>query len=486
MTGGLDDILASLEEALDRRTHRKLDFFEPYPKQAAFFALGATKRERLLIAGNQLGKSEAGAAEFSYHLTGRYPFYWTGRRYPKPIRAWAAGESSLVVRDVQQKKLCGQAGVTEAYGTGYIPKDDFADKPSMARGVTDAYDTIQVNHHRWDEATKLYVKDGVSTASFKSYEQGRTKFQGEPVDLIWCDEEPPMDVYSECLTRITATRGMIFVTFTPLKGMSDVVRRYLSEKSDDRDVVTMTIYDAKHIAPEDRDAIIAGYPAHERDARAMGVPILGSGRIFPIEDSLITENPLDYIPLEWTKLWSIDFGIAHPFAAVLSLWDRDTDIFHIHHAFKIPNALPLQHAAAMKPIGAAVPVAWPHDGGNREKSSGDELIDSYRKQELICLPGPAQFETGGNSVEAGLLEMNQRMTTGRFKVSRVLMQGDWGDEFRFYHRKDGLIVKDRDDLMDATRIGVMARRHGRAVILGGKRAKNRQVVADDVDFDLFG
>jgi phage terminase large subunit-like protein len=114
------------------------------------------------------------------------------------------------VRDIQQKKLCGEPGVDAAFGTGMIPKAAFADKPSLARGVTDAYDTIQVRHK----------SGGVSVGRFKSYEQGRAKFQGETLDWLWFDEEPPEDVYSEGLTRTVATGGMAYMTFTPLKGRS--------------------------------------------------------------------------------------------------------------------------------------------------------------------------------------------------------------------------------------------------------------------------
>ena len=73
-----------------------------------------------------------------------------------------------------------------------IPKDLFVDKPSLARGITDAYDTIQVRH----------VSGGVSVARFKSYEQGREKFQsGETLDWLWFDEEPPTeDLFAEGLT----------------------------------------------------------------------------------------------------------------------------------------------------------------------------------------------------------------------------------------------------------------------------------------------
>ena len=46
---------------------------------------------------------------------------------------------------------------------------------------------------------------------------------------------------------------------------------------------------------------------------------------------------------------------------------------------------------------------------------------------------------------------------------------DWFEEFRTYHRKDGLIVKLRDDLMSASRIGVMMLRYAR--VSGGSKPK---------------
>jgi phage terminase large subunit-like protein len=477
------ELLQALEllETMDaRQRFHRIDFFTPYPKQEAFFQMGAVKRERLLIAANQVGKSEAGAVEASYHLTGEYPALWGGHRFDHPVRMWIAGEAGVPVRDIQQNKLMGTPGVLADIGTGYIPKANILDV-SLARGVTDAYDTIQVKHK----------SGGTSTASFKSYEQGRTKFQGEPVDFIWLDEECPMDIYTECLTRTnTGTRGKggkLITTFTPLKGKTAVVARFIDEESPDRGMVTMTIEDALHYTPEQRKAIIASYPAHERDARTKGIPMLGEGRVFPYPDSAILEDPLTYIPEHWVKLWGIDFGIAHPFAAVLILWDKDNDVIHVHHAIKFSDGLPINHAAAMRPIGAAVPVAWPHDGNNREKGSGESLSKAYRKDpcNLLLLPQHSTFPEGGYSLEAGVMELQQRMTTGRLKVAAHL--ASWINEFQMYHRKDGLIVAVNDDLLSATRQAMMMRRYARAVPLGGKSPKrSSQQVAEGLDFDLFG
>ena len=476
----LREIMESLEAAVARKTNNKILFFDPYVKQQQFFDLGMTHRERLLMAGNQLGKSEAGAFEMACHLTGLYPDSWLGRRFDKPMQAWAAGETSTVVRDVQQKKLCGEPGVEELFGTGYIPKHLFIGKPTLARGVTDAFDTIQVRH----------VSGGISVCKFKSYEQGRKKFQASTLDVIWFDEEPPMDIYSEGLARITATRGMVFVTFTPLQGRSTVVNRYLDETSPDRAVVIMTIKDALHITPEERARIIAGYPAHEREARANGTPMLGSGRIFPYTRDSIWEPRIQNVPLEWAKIWGVDFGTggseqAHPFAAVLMLWDRDMDIMHVHHTIRIMNELPDRHAQAMKPVARGVRVAWPQDGTQRE-SGGEVLAAAYKRQGLRMLPEHATWPEGGLSTEAGIIEMQLRMTTGRLKVADHL--SDWFEEFDLYHRKDGQIVKVKDDLLSATRIALMMKRAMQPGPLGGGgnvRAGIPSNMAAGLDFDVF-
>ena len=63
----------------------------------------------------------------------------------------------------------------------------------------------------------------------------------------------------------------------------------------------------------------------------------------------------------------------------------------------------------------------------------------------------------GNSVEAGLMEMLTRMEQGKFKVFNTLY--DWFEEFRLYHRKDGKLVKLKDDLMSATRYAAMSLRY---------------------------
>lgn len=233
--------------------------------------------------------------------------------------------------------------------------------------------------------------------------------------------------------------------------------------------------------------IIAGYPPHEREARARGVPVLGSGRIFPIAEESIKEAAIEMslIPPHWKKIWGIDFGTDHPFAAVLMAWDVDTDCVHVLHTIRLKDAFPVQHATAVKALGRAVPIAYPHDGNKRtDRGGGETIAKHYRGFGLEMLPEHATHPDGSMSTEAGVMEMAERMTTGRLKIAAHL--ADWFEEFRLYHRKDGVIVKERDDLMSATRIGLMMKRYARPVALGAGAARRRQgAVADGLDFDVF-
>jgi len=447
-------MLALLEEQDRRRRNNRLRNYRPYAKQAEFHAAGATFRERLLMAGNQLGKTWSAGFEMAMHLTGRYPDWWRGRVFSKEIAAWAAGVTSEVTRDSVQRVLCGRIN---ALGTGAIPLDAIADK-SMKRGVADALDTMVV---RWGGGGDVQATE--SLLGFKSYDQGREKFQAETLDLVWLDEEPDNDIYMEALTRTNATNGLLAMTFTPLKGMSDVVKRFLQEKPAGTSITRMTIEDAEHYTAAQRKAIIASYPAHERKARTLGEPSLGSGRIFPLEDEAISVAPFE-IPGHWVRIGGLDFGWDHPSAAVQLAWDRDTDTIYVVAAHRAREQTPLLFAASVKPWGEWIPWAWPHDGLQKDKGSGQALRDQYKAQGLNMLddkathaPAEGQKEgTGGNGVEAGVQELLDRMQTGKFKVFSNL--ADWFEEFRMYHRKDGLIVKLDDDLMAATRYAHMMRR----------------------------
>lgn len=450
----------ALEEKARRKRENRLDSYVPYPKQREFHRAGAdlAVRERLLKAGNQLGKTWSAGFETAMHLTGRYPDWWDGAFFDHHISAWAAGVTGEVTRDSVQRVLCGRIN---AIGTGAIPADAIRDR-SMKRGVADAIDTIIVRHGGGGDIQPLE-----SILGFKSYDQGREKFQAETLDFVWLDEEPPIDIYTEAVTRTNATDGIVAMTFTPLKGMSDVVKRFLIDKVPGTHVTTMTIYDALHYTDAQRQAIILGYPLHEREARANGVPTLGSGKIYPIDEAAIKVKSFA-IPEHWPRIAGIDFGWTHPTAGAWIAWDRESDTVYVYDAYRVKEQTPEVHSVAFRGRGTWIPVAWPHDGENTTAAgAGKPLAEQYRKAGVNMLkarathpPKPGEEEgSGGNSVEAGLMDILDRMQAGQFKVFEHL--GDFFEEMRMYHRDDGKIVKTDDDLLDAVRYAVMMLRHAK-------------------------
>lgn len=206
-------------ERIERR-YNKLATFKPYLKQYEFYKRGATDRERLLMAANQVGKTFSGSYETAFHLTGRYPDWWPGHRFDRPINMWAGSDTGETTRDTVQTNLIGPPANEQEWGTAAIPAN--AIKSAKRRqGVADALDTVLVEH----------VSGGTSQLGFKSYDQKRQKWQGTKKDLIWLDEEPPLDIYMEALTRTNAVEdGRIFLTFTPLLGMSEVVHMFLEDE----------------------------------------------------------------------------------------------------------------------------------------------------------------------------------------------------------------------------------------------------------------
>ena len=215
---------AMLLAQLDRIDARdQLSRYRPYTKQAEFHAAGGEHSDRLFMAGNQLGKTVAGGAEWAMHLTGRYPDWWQGKRFDEPVKMWAAGVTAESTRDNPQRILVGPPPMERDWGTGMIPGDCIVDT-TRARGTPDLLDNIVVKH----------VTGGESILWFKSYIQGREKWQGPTLHGCWFDEEPPLDIYSEGRTRTQAMGIFTILTFTPLLGMSEVVMQFLTPEMVER------------------------------------------------------------------------------------------------------------------------------------------------------------------------------------------------------------------------------------------------------------
>lgn len=416
--------------------------------------------------------SIAGSMETCFHLTGNYPDWWSGRRVlPRrnatngeyELNAWVLGTDSKTVRDSLQSKIIGTKA--RDFRDGCI-HPDFIMRESviMARGVPEAVDTIYVKH-----------KSGCNVRlQFRSYEQGRENLQSATIDFVYCDEEPPEEVMGELRARIAATGGFIYMAFTPLKGMTPLVQEFWTHENPNKFLVCMNIYEAKHMTEEklrNIESLYSGLSEAERQARMMGIPTMGSGMVYPIDDEELKYDAFEF-PKSFRRLGALDFGRGeHPTACVWIAQDPMTDVIYVYDCIKTIKKSVAENASIMRARGSWIPFAYPHDlmrdsGTDRgrpteadKKSEGYKYKTMYEDEGITFTPHHARTTEGSNRVENGIIEVRQRMLNGKLKIARHL--SELFKEKQVYRYGDDLKpVKAKDDLMDAMRYAVIMIRYG--------------------------
>lgn len=423
----------------------------PYPWAVEFHNAGFDCSQRSLLAGNQVGKSETCAAEIAIHATGLYPPWWSGRRFNRPVIICVGSETNELCRDIQQKKLFGgfKPESNDPDGTGWVPADCIGQVNRRVCGIPGVLESVQVRHK----------SGGYSSIVQKTYEQGWAKWQGVEYDVVWLDEEPVDDrIYPEVLVRTMKRKGLILFSRTPLMGMSLVVSIFM-KGGPGIFLKNVTWDDAPHLDKESRERLLLSIPEHERDTRSKGIPMMGSGAVYPVRDQDIVCDPIA-IPKHWARVVGIDFGISHPTAVVWVAHNRDTDVLYVYDCYQRKGEAVAYHAAAIKQRGDWIPVSWPHDGLQRDKGSASPLMQQYQAHGVNMIFQSARWEDksgGGQSKEAAIQHILERMHTGRLKVFSNL--NDWFEQKRMYHRKDGIVAPVNDDLMKATDYAAMMLRY---------------------------
>lgn len=445
----LDVLLAEKER---RQKHRKLFTYYPetgplrrelYKQHMEFFRLGLNYATRAFMAGNRVGKTEGGGGyELTLHLTGRYPFWWEGRRFDHPVDTWAAGDTNETVRDILQLKLMGPE---DAYGTGLIPGEDLGHRVRRPNGGG-ALDYVMVKHQ----------SGGWSRLGFKSFEQGRKAFQGTEKHVILLDEESEEGIRSECAMRLGTTNGLLMETFTPLRGLTPIVLVYLGGdaaipvdrigRTDGQAMVMAGWDDVPHLDDEAKRRMLANSEVHLREARSKGVPSIGSGAIYPVpEDQIVVDDFA--IPDHWPRAYGLDVG-WNCTAAVFGAIDRESDTAYLYSEHYQGQQEPSTHVAGINGRGKWIKGTIDPASRGRSQKDGEKLLEIYTDLGLNLIPAD-------NSVESGLFVVHQRLATGRLKVFRSMQ--NWLAEYRIYRRDEkGHIVKKKDHAMDATRYWVVS------------------------------
>lgn len=440
-----------LSSEIQRRvTENKLDFWTPYPKQLEF--LNCTSNFAVMFGGNRVGKTASAGAKVAMHATGLYPEWYEGRKLNRPNTQWVVGVTNEQMREAVQVILLGKSN---AHGTGMIPKARIR-RVTKRTGVPDLVDTIEVEH----------VSGGSSFIMLKSSAMGDDVFQGAEIDGAWIDEEVPQNVVDEVDARMVTTGGQMIMTFTPLKGLTELVV-WLLEQEDGKLVKKfyMGWDDALHLTEDMKAAMrkkYAGRP-HELKSRMTGVPTVGRGLIFPFPEEEWCIKPFK-IPKHWRRIGGLDVGFTHATGAVVIAVDDESDTYYVYGDYKLEGQVPAVHSLALKKWGDIDFACDPH-ASDVEKSTGMRALTEYSDN------GISVFKAN-NDVGAGLNFLYQAFQEQRLFVFDTCHHLRREMKLYRYNDKNGKIIKKNDDVIDPMRYALMALDKARVI------GHHRRVVDD--------
>lgn len=454
-------LLELLREEASERKYNSLSYMYPsegefsrdkYPKHMELIKASSQYHELGMLGGNGVAKSTLGAVFTAILSTGRYPEWWDGYHVNRPVRWWVAGITKTEVRTSTQKYLLGDVAEKgdEYLGTGYIPKEDIVDIRYIPNS-NKACDFVTVRNRAGP--------GGLSIIRFKSYDQGADTFQADNLDGAWEDEEPPTKIHAEIMQRFRAeTReGRVLTTCTPLEGRTEFINKMLdwreanAKDGASRFTVIVGQREVPHLTEEEINRRLASAPANQRKARETGMPYVGAGQIYTVEEDAFVIPPFR-IPSHFKRVFGFDGG-WHNTAIAWIAYDADTDTVYVYKDYKRGEQPIPVHASAIKDQGVWIPGIGDVYATNQD--DGQKIQKLYQEQGV-------RIRKADKSVEAGIQAILTRLETGRLKVFSTC--GLWLEEYRDYRRElketdvgeRSIIVKKNDHLMDATRYVIYA------------------------------
>ena len=326
----------------------------------------------------------------------------------------------------------------------------------------------------WNNKTRqipavIRLKNG-SKIICKSYDQGREKFQGASVFVVWLDEEPPEDIYNECIARTIDCRGRIILTMTPLKGLSWTYDRiFMYEPPDDWPIDTphevkywtVSLLENKYIGDEGKQIAMRLYSVDELEQRINGLFRQMEGAVwkeFDISANLIPRFP---IPRHWRRIRAIDFGYNHPFVCLWMAMDNEENVY-VYTEYVQSSTLLQDHADNMRTLDS-YGLSPEDEQGDRgiENSVSDHAAQDRAelvRYKILTVPANKEVILGVQIVN----RMFKKRVDHPEKKPRLLIFNDLKQtikQLREYHYPKKKITelpnKVNDDTQDAMRYGVM-------------------------------
>ncbi len=448
----------------DEMKYNALKYFRPFEHQKRFFKTGAADR-RGILAANRVGKTVSTCFETAMHLTGRYPDWWEGHRFTRPITAMVAGEGWSQVALVLQNELLGSQDVkiTENLGTGAIPRD-----------------CIIVDTMRNDGANCIgveikHISGANSYLLFANYTQEVRQLQGFKLNLAVFDEQPPDDFFSEVVTRTATTQGKVLCSFTPLKGLNGLVSKFWNHE-EGYEYIRVSWDDVPEYSPwgepfllmSTRRQLEKDYLPHEREARIAGKPVMGKGAVFQLGNwPTYKTGEYDFTRMpNIQRVIALDLGLVNDKTVIsLMYWDPYERTAFLHRQIVvqgIEEAVPMQYVNhLLRPEVFGCPIVLPADASTagRYTMSSESIRELFTNYELNVIDKPIMNPPDSqgrvtNHKSFGINQMRQMLEVGSLMVNENCTH--FLNEAQNYFVDEKGRFSDPDDCIDSARYALLA------------------------------
>lgn len=459
------EYLTLLKKVEESRRYNKLNFFKPYPFQMEFYAKGKTEKARALIAANRTGKTFSAAMEIAMHLTGRYPEWWPGRVWKRPVKVVAAGVTSMQVKSVLQLEFLGteNRNILDLIGTGAIPRSCIDMEKSIKDGPL--VREIAVKH----------TSGGYSNLIFFAYSQGMEPMQGFSADIAYVDEQDKSNfdtIFSELSKRTATSKGMVMATFTPLQGVTTIVEKFWDDMGElNSGLVTAGWDDVDHLDEEQKKFMLDTTPPHLHAAVSKGIPVLGEGAVYNIGEDAIGYDDVE-MDQRWPRICGIDVGFTKdPTAGIFVAKDPSTGIMYVYDEYGDVKNNTLSASAHVGPLHAKgcshIPIIYDSAAKAKVGATGKAITDLWMDMGLNVLPdsfkNPKWLSTTASSYKSlsvGITRIFEMMATGMLKIHKTNCPNFWREFRKYAYDKNGMPTDKDNHWMDAFRYAVMTAEMG--------------------------
>lgn len=492
----LQELNGLIEPYKEYQKYHRIEYFNPYPYQREFMNAGKDYLIRYLRAGNRTGKTFGAATEFAYHITGRYPDWWEGAKIQGSGHTfWAVGITLDSVATVIQKELFGVADIRAPdVGSGTIPKECINFDTAFNKDG-DKLKSCQIKH----------VNGGYNTLRFYSSENTAV-MMGARCALIWMDEEAlnGMEVYSQCKTRLInafgpGKNGLLMITATPERGNTELNQLFDNDETGLLYIKSASWYDCPNFTPEQIEKELSTIPAWQREMRSMGIPVIGTGAIFPYADEDITVNSVNP-RAHWQAVIALDWGVSVDATVIaVMIHNPDADIYYLYDLIYCDASDYDRSPANVADIinnspYAGLPVIRPHD----HPALSNQLRDLGVNVQIPPASNPPASQLrvkrastdsrGAQDIQTGIDEMNYLLSEGRLKIMAHCYK--WFEEKRTYYyrliKSSGKLERTKPDhAIDASRYALMALMSNRGADWATANNMDFNSDSDDYAIELY-